>query len=104
MADEDLTAEAYRRIVRRLLHSEAGQRVVADAIVAEPKILQETLRIAAGAYEPKQEAAPIPPLDVKILAFIQAMTPEEQKAFADTGKMPEKFLTAGEFAKQHGRR
>jgi len=80
----------FKKSLQGLMLSDPMQSKLRRAIVEQEKVLIEAMKIAAS-DDVDAVAAPI--VDVKIVAFINAMTPEERTAYVKTGELPQAVFT-----------
>ena len=84
------SAHAIRQFLRGVLLDPAGRRLVVRRLKSE-KVMIKALELAAS--DPRTDEGGSTPIsvDVRILNAISAMTPEAQKLYAETGKLPERY-------------
>jgi hypothetical protein len=90
----------FKKSLQSLLLSDPMQSKLRQSIVEQEKVLIEAMKIAAS---DDIEAAPPQAVDVKIVAFINAMTPEERLAYVKTGDLPQAVFTRVNAKLEEGR-
>ncbi len=77
-------------LLRELLQLEPMKKHMRAMLIEDDKFFAEVVKIAAS---DDGEAGPPPSVDVKIIQFINAMTPEERTHYVKTGELPQATYT-----------
>ena len=85
------TATDIRDFLRRLILTPEGRALVSRQVGSNERVMVKALELAASDQKDAPEGAIPVSVDVRILAAVTAMSPESQKMYAETGKLPERY-------------
>ena len=84
-------AADIRDFLRRLILAPEGRALIARQVGTNERVMVKAMELAASDQKDAPDGVLPVSVDVRILAAVTAMPPEIQRAYAETGKLPERY-------------